>query len=181
MLSFCWYCRTYATCCGYLPPANEVWGKVIFSQVCVKNSVHGGVYLGRYPPHQVHPPGPGTPPWASTPPRPGTSPDQVHPPGPGTPPRPGSPPEQCMLGDTGNKRAVRILLECILVFFCVRHLNMETNRFRDINLVNQGMIIGFRVAIIIKPLRSVYKKSRMGKLGRKVLKVKISQKHPWCR
>ena len=25
------------------------------------------------------------------------------------------PPEQCMLGDTGNKRAVRILLECILV------------------------------------------------------------------
>ena len=30
---------------------------------------------------------------------------QVHPP----------PWEQCMLGDTGNKRAVRILLECILV------------------------------------------------------------------
>ena len=25
-----------------LPPANEVWGKVIFSQACVKNSVHGG-------------------------------------------------------------------------------------------------------------------------------------------
>ena len=25
------------------------------------------------------------------------------------------PPVQCMLGDTGNKRAVRILLECILV------------------------------------------------------------------
>ena len=25
------------------------------------------------------------------------------------------PPAQCMLGDTGNKRAVRILLECILV------------------------------------------------------------------
>ena len=23
-----------------LPPANEVWGKVIFSQACVKNSVH---------------------------------------------------------------------------------------------------------------------------------------------
>ena len=28
----------------------------------------------------------------------------------------GTPPEQCMLGDTGNKRAVRILLECILVY-----------------------------------------------------------------
>ena len=27
---------------GLLPPANEVWGKVIFSQACVKNSVHGG-------------------------------------------------------------------------------------------------------------------------------------------
>ena len=26
-----------------LPPANEVWGKVIFSEACVKNSVHGGV------------------------------------------------------------------------------------------------------------------------------------------
>ena len=26
-----------------------------------------------------------------------------------------TPPEQCMLGDTDNKRAVRILLECILV------------------------------------------------------------------
>ena len=26
-----------------------------------------------------------------------------------------SPPEQCTLGDTGNKRAVRILLDCILV------------------------------------------------------------------
>ena len=26
----------------YLPPANKVWGKVIFSQACVNNSVHGG-------------------------------------------------------------------------------------------------------------------------------------------
>ena len=26
----------------FLPPANEVWGKVIFSQACVKNSVHRG-------------------------------------------------------------------------------------------------------------------------------------------
>ena len=26
----------------YLPPANEAWGKVIFSQACVKNSVHRG-------------------------------------------------------------------------------------------------------------------------------------------
>ena len=27
----------------FLPPANEVWGKVIFSEACVKNSVHRGV------------------------------------------------------------------------------------------------------------------------------------------
>ena len=25
-----------------LPPANEVWGKLIFSEACVKNSVHRG-------------------------------------------------------------------------------------------------------------------------------------------
>ena len=51
----------------FLPLANEVCGKVIFSVVCVKNSVHKGGYLGRYtpwagtvpgqiPPQQVHPP-----------------------------------------------------------------------------------------------------------------------------
>ena len=78
-----------------LPPTNEVWGKVIFSEACVKNSVQWGGVPGLVPPwDQVHTPlGPGTPP-----------------PKEGTPPR-----EQCMLGDTGNKRAVRILLECILV------------------------------------------------------------------
>ena len=53
------------------------WGKVIFSEACVKNSVGGGVsaplHAGRHPP------------------------------------------AQCMLGYTGNKWVVRILLECILV------------------------------------------------------------------
>ena len=62
----------------------------------------------RYPPRdQVHPPGPGNLPGPDTPR------DQVHPPG-QVPPGPGTPPKQCMLGDTGNKWAVRILLECIL-------------------------------------------------------------------
>ena len=75
---------------------------------------------GRYPPGQVHPPGPGTPPRQEHPPgqvhpQDQVPPRQVHPPGPGTPPGQVHPPEQCMLGDTGNKRAVRILLECILV------------------------------------------------------------------
>ena len=49
--------------------------------------------------------GPGTPSW-----------DQVHPLGPGTPPRIRYPPEKSILGDTVNVQAVRILLECNLVF-----------------------------------------------------------------
>ena len=71
-------------------------GQGNFFEACVKNSVHGGVYLPRYTP-------PGT---RYTPLRTRCPLDQVH------------PPEQCMLGDTGNKRAVRILLEWIL-FICV--------------------------------------------------------------
>ena len=58
--------------------------------------------LGPVTPH----PGPEGSPQEQTPPRPCTPP----PPGPGTPP-----PAQCMLGDTGNKRAAHILLECNLV------------------------------------------------------------------
>ena len=46
---------------------------------------------------------------AETSPRADTPPEQTHP----RQSRP--PPAQCMLGDTGNKWAVRILLECILV------------------------------------------------------------------
>ena len=41
------------------------------------------------------------------------------------------PPVQCMVGDTGNKPAVRILLECILVTFVLREKpelrNYDTN------------------------------------------------------
>ena len=32
-------------CYGLLLPANEVWGKVVFSEACVKNSVHRGGLL----------------------------------------------------------------------------------------------------------------------------------------
>ena len=69
----------------FLPPANEVWGKVIFSVACVKNSVHrwglSQCMLG-YPP-------PTRPPWEQTPR------DQAPPPGPGTPPPgPGTPSPQ---------------------------------------------------------------------------------------
>ena len=41
-------------CLTLLPPANEVWSKVIFSVACVKNSVHRGrsalVHAGICPP-----------------------------------------------------------------------------------------------------------------------------------
>ena len=57
-----------------LPPANEVWGKVIFSEA--------------RPPSEEAPP-----------------------------PRRRPSPPQSMLGDMVNARAVRILLECNLVFF----------------------------------------------------------------
>ena len=85
-----------------LPPANKVWGKVIFSVACVKNSVHTGEYLGRYtsgqvPSQQLHPTLAGTPPrqvphparYTPPPdrytPRQVHTPLQVHPPGRYTP------------------------------------------------------------------------------------------------
>ena len=76
---------------GILPPANEVWGKVIFSQVCVIQSVHRGV--GLYPggiclQEDLHGGG-GV--WAY--------------------------PLSWILWDTINERAVRILLESILVVY----------------------------------------------------------------
>ena len=131
----------YAT---LLPPANEVWGNLIFLHLFVI------LFTGGVP--DTHPPGPGTPPRTRYTPRPGTPPgtrytplgpgappqtrytpkDQVHPlgpdtppgpgtqrPGSGTPPGPGTPPRcpvQSMLGDMVNTRAVCILLECNLVF-----------------------------------------------------------------
>ena len=75
-----------------LPPANKVWGKVIFSEVCVKNSVHrgggGSASPGTPRARQVHPPR-----TRQVPPRPGRyppGPRQVTPPGQaGTPPGPG--------------------------------------------------------------------------------------------
>ena len=86
--------QTYSGVTRLLPPANKVSGKVIFSEACVKNSVHGGwEYLTRCPPGTRY-----------------TPQDQVHPPG-QTPP-----PGQNMLGDTVNLQAIRILLECNLVF-----------------------------------------------------------------
>ena len=99
------------------------WAKVIFSQVCVKNSVHGGgsasVHAGiPHPADQTH-----TPP----PPRTRHHPPRTRhttPPGPDTPPpwtrhtTPPPPPPGRRLQHTVNERPVRILLECILVYLC---------------------------------------------------------------
>ena len=85
-----------------LLPANEVWGKVIFLHLSV--ILFRGGYLGGYtPPGQVHPPG--------------RYPRPPHPP-PAPPPHP--------MVNTG---AVRILLECILVWhnFCRTYMKMEEN------------------------------------------------------
>ena len=66
----------------FLPSANEVWGKVIFSEACVKNSVHGGsTWAGTLPRTRYTPQNRYTLPGPGTPPRPGTPfQDQVHPP-----------------------------------------------------------------------------------------------------
>ena len=107
----------YASYCNafLLPPANEVWGKVIFSQACVKNFVHrGGAWSGGAA-------------WS----RggawfrgvPGSRGCLVL----GAVPGPGGPGPGCVWGGIPQGRlllrAVRILLECILVLtvFVCRH------------------------------------------------------------
>ena len=109
-----------------LPPTNKVCEGYVFTPVC--HSVHGGSVCpsacwnttpatrGRHPlGPEADPPGAeaDTITWDQR---------QTPPPGPEadtlqeqTPPGSGHPPMQCMLGDTGNKRVVRILLEYILV------------------------------------------------------------------
>ena len=74
-----------------LPPANEVWGKVIFLHLFL--ILFRGEYLGRYPP------GPGTPPGTRyTPP-----PDQVHPPRTRYPPGRYTPSEAVHAGRYGQQ------------------------------------------------------------------------------
>ena len=68
----------------FLPPANEVWGKVIFSEACVKNSVHRGGGSASVHAGIPHSPRPGTSPGTGHPPGP-AAPQTRHPSGPGTP------------------------------------------------------------------------------------------------
>ena len=96
----------------YLPPANEVWGKVIFLHLFVilfiggYASVHAGIPL---------PPGPGTPqdqaplqdhapPWDHAPPGTMHTPPDQAPPRPGTPLGPCTPPGPCAPPGPGTPR-----------------------------------------------------------------------------
>ena len=118
-----------------LPLSTKLGQGYIFTGVC--DSVHRGICLSACwdttpSPGTRHPPGAGTP-RDQAPPGPGT-PQTRHPPGPGTPrtrhppdqappwtrhpPLTRHPPVQSMLGDTVKARAVRILLECNLVYNC---------------------------------------------------------------
>ena len=112
---------------NFLPPANEVCESYVFTPVCQSFCSQWGLpqcIMGS-PWDQTPPsPGPGTPqdqapPWDQAPPQDQTPPqDQAPPPATRHPPREqADPPAQCMLGDTVNKWAVRILLECNLVLF----------------------------------------------------------------
>ena len=110
----------------FLPPANEVHEGNVFTPVCQSFCSQGG---GLSAPEHAGIPPPGLeadppkdqrqPPWEQTPrsrhPRSRHSPSSRHPPGVAIPPGEDLPLPQCMLGDTGNKWAVLILLECILV------------------------------------------------------------------
>ena len=94
--------------CNYRPQTK--FAKVMFLHLSVSHSVHRGglpqCMLGYHPPGTRHPP-------EQTPPGPGIPP--ADPLGPGNPLQTRHPPAQSMLGDTVKKRAVCILLECVLV------------------------------------------------------------------
>ena len=129
----------------FLLPTNEVWGKVIFLHLSVILFTGGSTWAGT--PWQVHP-------QAGTHPR-QVPPRQVHSLGrytsqTGTLPMgrytllTGTPPwEQCMLGDMGNKQAVCILLECILVSLCFFvHEHLQQCIIQATSFSNEDAILG---------------------------------------
>ena len=116
------------------------WAKVIFSQACVKNSVHGGgsasVHAGIQPPG-ADPPGSRHPqeqtPQSRHPPEQTPPQSRHHPPGADTPNPPGADtPPRSRLQHTVNERPVRILLECILVV--TRCSDILLPHFRPVDL-----------------------------------------------
>ena len=117
LVTFSAYCIPYLYSSFYLPQTK--FAKIMFLYLSVSHSVHRGgvsasVHAGIHPHEQ-------TPPWANTPLGVDTPPGSKRP-----------PPAQCMLGNTANKRAVRILLECIPVpFYLLRnHINIVINQWQ---------------------------------------------------
>ena len=117
------------------------WGKVIFLHLSVILFTGGGsasVHAGRAdPPKQTplgrHPLGPDTPTRTRH------------------PPRCRHPPTQCMLGDKANTRAVRILLECILVHI-IFGLNYITSCAIQMHISNKriGPIVSSNLVLFSK-------------------------------
>ena len=116
---FLWSFIDFSAFSLFLPPANEVCEGYVFTPVCQSFcSRVGGACWDTTPWKQTSPPEADTPqkqtPGTRHPPEPDT-PRTRPPPEPDTPRKQTLPPAQCMLGDTVNKRAVCILLECNLV------------------------------------------------------------------
>ena len=116
------------TCAGNFYRPQRSWAKVIFSQACVKNSVHRGggrvyasVHAGIHPlppdqadtlPDQADAPGDQTPPGTrQTPPRCRHPPRSRHTPG-------------SRLQHMVNEQPVRILLECIFSLILVFQVSL---------------------------------------------------------
>ena len=142
----------------FLPPATKLRQGNDFTPVC--HSVYRGRSVCHTPPLGRHPLGI-HPSWIDTPcpvhagihtPLPSACWDTHLP---GRHPQGDTPPAQCMLGythtcmrgythlpsacwDTVNKRAVRILLECILVCICFRNLVDSHQKRGDVNFTQKN-------------------------------------------
>ena len=140
----------------FVTDRNEVVDKVMFLLVSVILSTGGGsasVHAempqppgSKHPPGSRHPPGIRHPPGSrhppeQTPPQKQTPQEQTppgirHPPKKQTPPWEADiPPPTSMLGDPVNARAVRILLECNLVFLCKQFSLLPHSNFSENNKI----------------------------------------------
>ena len=114
-------------CHFYRPQTKFV--KVMFLHLSVSHSVHRGEYLGRYTP-----PGRYTPRQVHT--LAGTSPSRYTPWQVQSPLGRYTPPGNACW-DTVNKRAVRILLECILVFYFIQFMELDDKFSKNSNQIDR--------------------------------------------
>ena len=106
----------------FLPAANEVCESYVFTGVCLSTGAGRVCPSGMHIPHGTHNP----PPQACTSPRHTQPSRHAHTPGMHAPPGHARPRQ--ILRDALNERAVRILLECILVFIKVYILFAKCKR-----------------------------------------------------